>query len=151
MKHIAALPPRLYCATCDDTYDLPPKTHVKLYKEFKCPLDDFEMLMCSTGQTSLVFYFVIALGRASVKDVYGHATHRRDWSALLSPRRPCGQTGKIARVFHPKAPYVEACMHLMTTLTSEDLRDWRRILLACRSRLTGCTSIHLLLDRSLVQ
>ena len=52
MKHISAAPPRLYCATCDDTYDLPPKTHIKLYKELKCPLDDFELLSCSTGEFS---------------------------------------------------------------------------------------------------
>ncbi|XP_076801869.1 DNA topoisomerase 3-beta-1-like [Clavelina lepadiformis] len=49
MKHITAAPPRLYCSTCDDTYDLPAKTNVKMYKELKCPLDDFELLVCSTG------------------------------------------------------------------------------------------------------
>uniref|UniRef100_F6ST44 DNA topoisomerase n=2 Tax=Ciona intestinalis TaxID=7719 RepID=F6ST44_CIOIN len=49
MKYISAAPPRLYCNTCDETYDLPPKTNVKLYKELKCPLDEFELLVCSTG------------------------------------------------------------------------------------------------------
>lgn len=49
MKYVATAPPRLYCNTCDETYDLPNKTNVKLYKELKCPLDDFELLLCSTG------------------------------------------------------------------------------------------------------
>ena len=49
MKYISTAPPRLYCNTCDETYDLPNKTNVKLYKEIRCPLDDFELLFCSTG------------------------------------------------------------------------------------------------------
>nr|CAB3267171.1 DNA topoisomerase 3-beta-1 [Phallusia mammillata] len=49
MKFIATAPPRLHCSTCDETYDLPARTNIKLYKELKCPLDEFELLMCSTG------------------------------------------------------------------------------------------------------
>jgi len=52
MKYIAAAPPRLHCSTCDETYDLPVKTNIKLYKELKCPLDDFELLVCSTGDSN---------------------------------------------------------------------------------------------------
>lgn len=49
MKYIQAKPSRLHCATCDDTYSLPQNGSIKLYKELKCPLDDFELVLWSTG------------------------------------------------------------------------------------------------------
>ncbi|CAL0328031.1 unnamed protein product [Lupinus luteus] len=47
MKYISAQPPRLYCGTCEEVYDLPQKGIIKLYKELCCPLDNFELLLCS--------------------------------------------------------------------------------------------------------
>ncbi|KAK7280853.1 hypothetical protein RIF29_08385 [Crotalaria pallida] len=47
MKYISAQPPRLYCGTCEEVYDLPQKGAIKLYKELSCPLDNFELLLCS--------------------------------------------------------------------------------------------------------
>ncbi|GAU31076.1 hypothetical protein TSUD_322130 [Trifolium subterraneum] len=47
MKYISAQPPRLYCGTCEEVYDLPQKGTIKLYKELTCPLDNFELLICS--------------------------------------------------------------------------------------------------------
>eukprot|EP00731_Ephydatia_muelleri_P027048 Em0018g1148a len=49
MKYIAAKPHRLYCMHCDETYSLPPGGTIKLYKELKCPLDEFELLLYSGG------------------------------------------------------------------------------------------------------
>ncbi|OBZ90149.1 DNA topoisomerase 3-beta-1 [Choanephora cucurbitarum] len=49
MKYIALKPNRLHCATCDETYSLPLNGHIKLYKELTCPLDDFELVLYSTG------------------------------------------------------------------------------------------------------
>ncbi|EDO44262.1 predicted protein [Nematostella vectensis] len=49
MKYIAAKPSRLHCATCDETYSLPQNGSIKLYKELRCPLDDFELVLWSTG------------------------------------------------------------------------------------------------------
>ncbi|GAA5817347.1 hypothetical protein MFLAVUS_010891 [Mucor flavus] len=49
MKYISLKPNRLHCATCDETYSLPLNGHIKLYKELKCPLDDFELVLYSTG------------------------------------------------------------------------------------------------------
>lgn len=49
MKYIQSKPARLHCAHCDETYSLPNNGNIKLYKEFKCPLDDFELLAFSTG------------------------------------------------------------------------------------------------------
>ena len=39
--------PRLHCAHCDDTYRLPSNGNVKVYKELKCPMDGFELVICS--------------------------------------------------------------------------------------------------------
>ncbi|KAL1358200.1 DNA topoisomerase 3-beta isoform X1 [Arachis hypogaea] len=47
MKYISAQPTRLYCGTCEEVYYLPPMGTIKLYKELSCPLDNFELLVCS--------------------------------------------------------------------------------------------------------
>lgn len=49
MKYISAKPTRLHCANCDETYSLPQNGSIKLYKELKCPLDEFELVLWSTG------------------------------------------------------------------------------------------------------
>lgn len=50
MKYVQAKPSRLYCTSCDETYGLPQNGSIKLYKEHKCPLDDFELVLWTTGQ-----------------------------------------------------------------------------------------------------
>ncbi|KAL5171259.1 DNA topoisomerase 3-beta [Glycine soja] len=47
MKFISTQPSRLYCGTCEEVYYLPQKGTIKLYKELSCPLDNFELLICS--------------------------------------------------------------------------------------------------------
>jgi DNA topoisomerase-3 len=49
MKYIQQRPARLYCQTCDETYSLPDNGKIMLYKELKCPLDGFELLLWSSG------------------------------------------------------------------------------------------------------
>ncbi|XP_028904879.1 DNA topoisomerase 3-beta-1 [Ornithorhynchus anatinus] len=49
MKYIQARPSRLHCSHCDDTYSLPPNGPVKLYKELRCPLDEFELVLWTSG------------------------------------------------------------------------------------------------------
>lgn len=44
-----AKPSRLHCSHCDDTYSLPQNGTIKLYKELRCPLDDFELVLWSSG------------------------------------------------------------------------------------------------------
>ncbi|KAK7306407.1 hypothetical protein VNO77_44346 [Canavalia gladiata] len=47
MKYISTQPSRLYCGTCEEVYYLPQNGTIKLYKELSCPLDNFELLICS--------------------------------------------------------------------------------------------------------
>ena len=49
MKYINAKPTRLHCAHCDETYSLPQNGSIKLFKELRCPLDEFELVLWSTG------------------------------------------------------------------------------------------------------
>lgn len=49
MKHITSKPPRLHCAHCDETYNLPTMGAIKLFKELVCPLDGFELLLFTQG------------------------------------------------------------------------------------------------------
>lgn len=49
MKFVQAKPSRLHCASCDDTYTLPQNGNIKLYKEIRCPLDHFELVLWTTG------------------------------------------------------------------------------------------------------
>lgn len=48
MKYIQTKPARLHCVQCDETYSLP-NGSIRVYKELRCPLDDFELLAFSTG------------------------------------------------------------------------------------------------------
>lgn len=52
MHLIALRQPRLFCKTCDDTYSLPGNGTIKLFKELKCPLDNFELVIYSQGSKS---------------------------------------------------------------------------------------------------
>nr|CAD7456232.1 unnamed protein product [Timema tahoe] len=49
MKYIQTKPSRMHCSTCDETYNLPQNGNIRIYKELKCPLDDFELLSWSAG------------------------------------------------------------------------------------------------------
>lgn len=49
MKYIQQKPSRLHCSHCDETYSLPIGGIVRVYRELKCPLDDFELLAWSSG------------------------------------------------------------------------------------------------------
>lgn len=49
MKYIQSKPARLHCSHCDETYSLPVGGIVRVYRELKCPLDDFELLAWSSG------------------------------------------------------------------------------------------------------
>ena len=46
MQHLERRPQRLYCQTCNVTYGLPHGCTVKTYFGYKCPLDDFEVVIC---------------------------------------------------------------------------------------------------------
>lgn len=49
MKYIQTKPARLHCSQCDETYSLPNNGTIRGYKELRCPLDDFELLVFSSG------------------------------------------------------------------------------------------------------
>lgn len=51
MRYIPLKPQRLFCVTCNETYNLPQNGAVKLYKELKCPLDNFELVLFSLGNS----------------------------------------------------------------------------------------------------
>jgi DNA topoisomerase-3 len=51
MRYIPLKPQRLYCPTCEETYALPQNGTIKLYKELKCPLDQFDLVLFSLGNS----------------------------------------------------------------------------------------------------
>jgi DNA topoisomerase III len=51
MKLIESNPKRMYCPTCEETYNLPQGGTIKLYKGLKCPLDNYELVLYSLGNT----------------------------------------------------------------------------------------------------
>lgn len=46
LKHISTRPQRLYCPYCEVTFALPQGGSIKQYSNFKCPLDNFELVIC---------------------------------------------------------------------------------------------------------
>ncbi|XP_036147278.1 DNA topoisomerase 3-beta-1 isoform X2 [Monomorium pharaonis] len=57
MKYIQTKPSRMHCAHCNETYNLPQNGNIRIYKELKCPLDDFELLSWSTGTRGKSYTF----------------------------------------------------------------------------------------------
>ena len=58
MKLVEAKPKRLFCSTCDETYNVPQSSGVlKLHQELKCPLDDFELVYFSAGAQGKSYVF----------------------------------------------------------------------------------------------
>lgn len=57
MKLIQTKPSRLHCSHCDETYNLPQNGNIRLYKELKCPLDDFELLYWTAGNKGKSYPF----------------------------------------------------------------------------------------------
>lgn len=56
MKYIPMRPARLYCSSCEEVYNVPQNGAVKLYKELRCPLDNFELVLFSlSGPGELCF------------------------------------------------------------------------------------------------
>ncbi|XP_050068683.1 DNA topoisomerase 3-beta [Anopheles maculipalpis] len=55
MKYIQSKPARLHCPTCDETYTLPVKGSIRVYRELKCPLDDFELVAWTNGAMGKAF------------------------------------------------------------------------------------------------
>lgn len=55
MRYVQSKPARLHCSHCDDTYCLPQHGTVRIYRELKCPLDDFELLSWSAGNKGKSF------------------------------------------------------------------------------------------------
>ncbi|KER22031.1 hypothetical protein T265_09785 [Opisthorchis viverrini] len=49
LKMIDSRPQRLHCPICNETYTVPQNGTIRLYKEVRCPLDDFELLLWSQG------------------------------------------------------------------------------------------------------
>lgn len=49
MHFMALRPVRLHCRNCNETYALPSTGSIKLFKELKCPIDNFELVLFSTG------------------------------------------------------------------------------------------------------
>jgi hypothetical protein len=63
MRFIPLKPQRLYCQNCEDTYSLPQNGTIKLYKEIRCPLDNFELVLFSLGkwESELLYLFRIGM------------------------------------------------------------------------------------------
>ncbi|CAG0884439.1 unnamed protein product, partial [Darwinula stevensoni] len=57
MKYVSTKPCRLHCSQCDETYGLPQNGTIRLYRELKCPLDEFELLTWSAGVKGKSFVF----------------------------------------------------------------------------------------------
>ncbi|XP_026275086.1 DNA topoisomerase 3-beta-1 [Frankliniella occidentalis] len=57
MKYIQTKPSRLHCAHCDETLNLPQNGNIRIYKELRCPLDDFELLSWSAGSKGRSYPF----------------------------------------------------------------------------------------------
>ncbi|VDK31961.1 unnamed protein product [Taenia asiatica] len=57
LKLVDSKPQRLHCPVCSDTYAVPQNGSIRPYKETKCPLDDFELVLWTQGTKgkSMVF------------------------------------------------------------------------------------------------
>lgn len=57
MKMIVAKPQRLYCVNCKETFSVPQRGIIKLFKEIKCPVDGFEILYMQSDRNERSYPF----------------------------------------------------------------------------------------------
>lgn len=76
-----AKPSRLHCSHCDDTYSLPQNGTIKLYKELRCPLDDFELVLWSSGSRGKSYPLC--------PYCYNHPPFRDMKKGIINKRRGC--------------------------------------------------------------
>lgn len=57
MKMITAKPQRLYCVNCKETFSVPQRGIIKLFKELKCPIDNFELLYMQSDRNEKSYPF----------------------------------------------------------------------------------------------
>lgn len=57
MKMIVAKPQRLYCLSCKETFSVPQRGIIKLFKEIKCPIDGFEILYMQSDRNERSYPF----------------------------------------------------------------------------------------------
>ncbi|XP_022705600.1 DNA topoisomerase 3-beta-1-like isoform X2 [Varroa jacobsoni] len=57
MKLVNSKPTRLHCPACDETLSLPQNGGVRMFRELKCPLDEYELLQWSGGIRCKSFIF----------------------------------------------------------------------------------------------
>lgn len=57
MKMITARPQRLYCVNCKETFSVPQRGLIKLFKEIKCPIDGFEILYMQSDRNERSYPF----------------------------------------------------------------------------------------------
>lgn len=89
MKLIQAKPSRLHCSNCDDTYSLPQNGGIKLYQELKCPLDDYELVLWTTGTKGKVFinlfscFSILLMPSGFTIAIFTHSNQQMFGTALL--------------------------------------------------------------------
>ncbi|XP_003738127.1 DNA topoisomerase 3-beta-1 [Galendromus occidentalis] len=57
MKIVNSKPTRLHCPNCDETLSLPQNGGVRMFREIKCPLDEYELLQWYGGSECKSFIF----------------------------------------------------------------------------------------------
>ena len=94
MKYISLKPARLHCLNCDMIYQVPQHGSIKLYMEQRCPIDQFEILMFSSGGENGITYTFCpqCYNNPPLKTLKGTAGYGRR-------KRPCGQRKKPAKVY----------------------------------------------------
>ncbi len=81
LNHPQAKPSRLHCSHCDETYSLPQNGAIKLYKELKCPLDEFELVLWTSGSRGKSYPVCpYCFSNPPFRDT---RKGRRDWKALI--------------------------------------------------------------------
>ena len=61
LKLVESQPQRLHCPVCADTYSVPQGGSIRPYKETKCPLDDFELVLWTQGAKGKVNCLIVNL------------------------------------------------------------------------------------------
>ena len=57
MRYVHQRPQRLFCSICEQTYSLPQNGAIKVFKDDKCPLDNFALLQFTSVGNEKTFVF----------------------------------------------------------------------------------------------
>ncbi|KAJ1613069.1 putative DNA topoisomerase III beta-1 [Cryptosporidium canis] len=127
------LPQRIYCSFCEIYLDIPQRGTIKIYKELKCPIDDYELLLFTDQRGKKHIFCPRCYNDPPFMDA------NDNMHCNLCPHQTCSFS--LKSTFLMACPNQE-CRNGIVTLDISSQPDWRFDCSICATSLTLKNGVH---------